>query len=140
MPVLAQAPELAQKEGLLVLPNVRVEAAAVPAAETGRGTLADAGMRAYRDEETGRLRHASSEDLIIEAAQTPRSNNPAGARVMFMPDGRRSALLDESFLSNSVVHRLPDGRLVTQCLPGDSQADGWLEKAVSTATETGHEE
>jgi len=138
-PSLTQPPELIHKSGLLVLPNVRVEAAAVPVTTTGRGTRGDAGVRAYRDEQTGRLRNANQEELTIEAAQTPRANDPAGATVMFLPDGRVRALLDESFLSNAVVHRTADGRLVMECLPGDSQANGWLQQAVSTATETDHE-
>ena len=139
VPALAQPPELVHKDGLLLLPNVRVEAATVPVTTTGRGTRADAGVRAYRDEQTGRLRNASPEELIIEAAESPRANDPAGATVIIMPDGRVRALLDESFLSNAVVHRLPDGRLVMQCLPGDSQASGWLRQAVSTVTEADHD-
>jgi hypothetical protein len=139
IPALAQPPELAQKDGLLVLPNVRIETSAVPVATTGRATAGDAGMRAYRDADTGRLRHAAPEELLIEAAEASRANNPLGAQVMYMPDGRIRALLDESFLSNSVVHRRADGRLVMQCLPGDSQADGWLQQAVSTETEVDNE-
>jgi hypothetical protein len=137
-PALAEPPKLVLKNGLLVLPNVRVEAAAVPV-KTGRGTRADAGQRAYRDEQTGRLRNATQEELNIEAAQTPRANNPAGASVILQSDGRVSALLDDSFLSNAVVHKTADGRLVMQCLPGDSQASGWLQQAVSTATEADHD-
>jgi hypothetical protein len=139
VPALAQPPELVHKDGLLVLPNVRVEAAAVPVTTTGRGTRADAGVRAYRDQQTGQLRNATPEELIIEAAQAPHANDPAAATVIFLPDGRVRALLDESFLSNAVVHRTADGRLVMQCLPGDSQASGWLQQAVSTATEADHD-
>jgi hypothetical protein len=56
---VAQSQELIHKDGLLLLPNVRVETAAVPVSTINRGARADAGLRAYRDEQTGRLRQPS---------------------------------------------------------------------------------
>jgi hypothetical protein len=124
----------------LLLPNVRVETAAVPVSTINRGARADAGLRAYRDEQTGRVRHPSSEDIIIEAAEATRANDPAGATITVLPNGRVRAILDDSFMSNSAVQRLDNGRLVMRCVAGDSQANAWLRQVVSTTTEAHHDE
>ena len=138
-PAFAQSPQLVHKDGLLLLPNVRVEQAAVPVTTTGRGSRADAGLRAYRDTQTGRVRGASTEELIIEALQAPPANDPAGAIVTVLPNGSKRAQLDESFMANMIVQKRDDGQLVMDCLPGNSEARTWLPHAVSTAKETHHE-
>jgi len=126
----AQAPVLVHKDGLLLFPNVRIEAAPAAVA-TKPGSRGESGLKAYRDAQTGGLRQVSAEELLQEAMQQPQSNNPAGAVVTRMPDGRLSAQLDDSFLASAVVQKLEDGRLVMQCVPGESQASAWLKKAVS---------
>src|SRR5262249_37154715 len=68
-----QSPQLVHKDGLLVFPNVRLEQSAVPVESSANGP-GSAGMRAYRDERTGKLRNATQEELTIEALQTPPSN------------------------------------------------------------------
>lgn len=133
----AHSQDLKQKDGLMTFPNVRLETAAVPVA-TGSGTRADAGLRAYRDEHTGQLRHPSLEEIVIEAAEAPRANDPAGAVVTRLPNGSLRAALDDSFLSNFVVQRLDDGSLAMRCVVGDSKSTAWLRQATSTTGDVHH--
>jgi hypothetical protein len=124
---LAGPPELRSEGGLLVLPNVRVEQSAQPV--EGRGTGREAGMKAYKDQETGKLRKATQEELQIEAQTAPRSNNPAGAKVTVAPNGRKSGLLDDSFMSYSVVRKGEHGKLETMCVTGETEAHKALQGA-----------
>jgi hypothetical protein len=55
----------------------------------GRGTGRDVGMKAYKDQETGKLRKATQEELQIEAQAAPPSNQAAGARVTTAANGRK---------------------------------------------------
>jgi len=131
----AAPPQLPSEGGLLVLPNVRVENASQPIA--GQGTRGQAGMKAYKDQETGKLRKATPEELQEEAQSTPRANDPAGASVVVTPGGRKSATLDESFMSYAVVRKGTDGKLDTMCVTGESQAQQALKGAL-TPKEHGH--
>lgn len=132
---LAGPPELRSEGGQLVLPNVRVEQSAQPV--DGRGTARDVGMKAYRDPDTGKLRKATQEELQIEAQAAPRSNNAAGARVTVAPNGRKSALLDDSFMSYSVVRKGDQGKLDMLCVTGEGEAHKAL-KGAPVAKEGRH--
>jgi hypothetical protein len=126
---LAAPPELPSRGGLLVLPNVNVEMATQPV-DGKAGSSRELGMRAYKDRETGALRKQSPEDMIEEAAAEPRTNNPAGARVTVSSTGRKSAVLDESFMSYAVVRKAEDGSIDMQCVTGESQAQAALKGEV----------
>jgi hypothetical protein len=132
---LAGPPELRSEGGQLVLPNVRVEQSAQPV--DGRGTGRDVGMKAYKDAETGKLRKATQEELQIEAQAAPPSNNAAGARVTTAPNGRKSALLDESFMSYAVVRKGEQGKLDMLCVTGEGEAQRAL-KGAPVAKEDRH--
>lgn len=116
----AAPPQLPAQDGLLVLPGVRVETAPRPVvSQPMRGA---AGVRAYKDRETGQLRKATPEEQQEEALAPAAANDATGARVSVMAGGRKSAQLDESFMSYSVVRRTADGRLEAQCVTGESAA------------------
>jgi hypothetical protein len=132
---LAAPPALRSEGGLLVLPNVRVENASLPV--DGRVPRAAAGMRAYKDHETGQLRKASPEEQQEEAQAAPASNDASGARVTMSADGRKSASLDESFMSYAVVRKGADGRLEQICVTGETAAEHALH-AKPTGKEAGH--
>ncbi len=134
----AQSPQLVHKDGLLVFPNVRVENSAVPIESKNSNVLGTAGMRAYRDEQTGKLRNASPEELVIEALQTPPANDASDATVFNTAYGKRAALGD-SFLSNAVVQRDSEGRLRMYCVPGDAKDAAFLDKALATGKEVRHD-
>lgn len=126
---LAAPPELTSQGGLLVLPNVRVEMATQPV-DAKVGSSRELGMRAYKDRETGALRKQTPEEMIQEAAAEPRTNNAAGARVTVSSTGRKSAVLDESFMSYAVVRKADDGSIDMQCVTGESQAQAALKGKV----------
>jgi hypothetical protein len=132
---LAGPPELRSEGGLLVLPNVRIEQSAQPV--DGHGTGREAAQKAYKDPATGKLRKPTQEELQIEAQTAPRSNNAAGARVTTSPSGRKSALLDESFMSYSVVRKDEHGKLDTLCVTGENAAHKALNE-VPVAKEARH--
>jgi hypothetical protein len=132
---LAAPPELRSEGGLLVLPNVRVEQSAQPV--DGRASGRDVGMKAYKDAETGKLRKATQEELQIEAQATLPANNAAAAQVTVAPDGRKSALLDESFMSYAVVRKGDQGKLDMVCVTGEGEAQRAL-KGAPVAKESRH--
>jgi hypothetical protein len=132
---LAAPPELRSEGGLLVLPNVRVEKSGQPV--DGRAVSREAGMKAYKDRETGQLRKATNEELLDEALSTPPANNAAGATVTVSAGGRKSAILDESFMSYAVVRKGTDGKLDSVCVTGEAQADRAL-KGAPVAKEDRH--
>lgn len=133
----AAPPQLPSEGGLLMLPNVRVENATRPV--EGQGTRASAGVRAYKDRETGQLRKATPEEQQAEAEAPAPANDPAGARVSVMANGRKSAALDETFMSYSVVRRNADGSLDTRCVTGETAAQHAMHaRTPATAKEHGH--
>jgi len=135
----AQSPQLVHKDGLLVFPNVRIEQSAVPVdANRVANAPGTAGMRAYRDQQTGKLRNATPEELVIEALETPSANDANDATVVVTANGKR-ALLGDSFMSNAIVQRDADGRLRTYCVPGDATNAVFLDKMLSTAKEARHD-
>lgn len=125
----AAAPELRSEGGLLVLPNVKVEMAQQPV--DGKPMLGrQNAMKAYKEQDTGKLRKITPEEQQDEAQSTPLDNNAAAATVTTAAGGRKSALLDESFMSYAVVRRGEDGKLDTQCVTGEAQAKTALKGKV----------
>jgi hypothetical protein len=129
--------QLVHKDGLLVFPNVRVEQSAVPVDSTGANAPGSAGLRAYRDQ-NGKLRNATSNELAIEALQTPPSNKASDATVSFTANGMR-AVLGDSFMSNAVVQRDADGRRRMYCVPGDANEAAFLDQALLTGKDVRHD-
>lgn len=120
---LAAPPVLESKGGLLVLPNVRVERSSQPVDGTASAMgIGSAGVRAYKDHETGQLRKATPEELVEEAKVAAPANNAAATRVTSYANGRKSGLLDESFMSYSVVRRGEGGKFDTECVTGETAA------------------
>ena len=118
---LAAPPVLESKNGLLVLPNVKLETAAKPVDGQQAPVRGGAAAKAYKDHETGQLRKATPEEQQAEAA-APASNDASGARVVQRDGARKSAILDDSFLSHSVVRRGADGALEMDCVTGETAA------------------
>lgn len=133
----AAPPVLESKGGLLVLPNVRVETAAQPVDAQAAAARGGASVRAYKDHETGQLRKATPEEQQQEAQSQGPSNDAAGARIVARGGARKSAALDDSFLSHSVVRRGPDGRLEVDCVSGETAAQHALH-AKPVAKEARH--
>jgi hypothetical protein len=121
---LAAPPQLASEGGLLVLPNVKVEKSAVPVDTAADKRVGASGMKAYRDADTGQLRRPTADDLAAELAAAAAAPAPAApsVRITTSANGRRSAQLDESFLSFMVVKRDANGKLDEQCVTGEQQA------------------
>lgn len=133
---IAAAPELPSVGGLLVLPNVKIELAQQPV--DGKPMLGrENGQKAYREHDTGKLRKITPEEQQEEANSIPLDNNAAAARVTISASGRKSALLDESFMSYAVVRKGDDGKLDTQCVTGEAQANKAL-KGKAIAKEQRH--
>lgn len=130
----AAPPQLASEGGLLVLPNVKVEKSAVPIDAAAGKTAGTNGMKAYRDSETGQLRRPTADDLAAELAAAAAAPAPAApsVRITTGANGRRSAQLDETFLSYVVVKRDADGKLAEQCVAGEQQALKALNGNVDT--------
>ncbi|HKW85349.1 MAG TPA: hypothetical protein VJN68_16495 [Burkholderiaceae bacterium] len=126
----AAPPQLPSEGGLLVLPNVKVENAAKPIDGMASKTAATSGMKAYRDAETGKLRRPTADDLLAEAAATPAPAAAPSARITTGANGRRSAQLDESFMSYAVVSRNASGKLDLQCVTGEEQVRKALAGAI----------
>ncbi len=120
----AQAEEKAAS-GVLVLPNVRIQAATPELRKRVAGGSADQG-RAYKDQDTGQLRMPTPEELV-QASLVP---EPASApvEVRTLPDGTRVAALGAEAMAHSVVHRRADGTLQEECVTGSTAAA----KAMST--------
>jgi len=133
----AASPQLPSEGGLLVLPNVKVENAAVPVDGKASNAAATSGMKAYRDAETGKLRRPTADDLLAEAAAAPARVAAPSVRITTSANGRRSAQLDESFMSYAVVNRDASGKLDMQCVTGEEQAQKALAGAI-TRKEQGH--
>lgn len=129
---MAAPPQLKSEGGLLVLPNTKVEMAAAPVDGAAGKPVGSAGMRAYRDGETGKLRRPTADDLAAERAEAAAAPTPAepNVRIATHANGRRSAELDDSFLSYALVKRDAKGKLVEQCVTGDEQARKALNGSV----------
>lgn len=133
-----------EKNGLMVFKNVRVVNAAQPAPAAASAT--QGGFRAYIDPATGQLRQPTSEDIVNENAQTqkaPMAGRAVAPRQFTPASGGIGAVLDESTMQYSVVHKNKDGSISQTCVTGAKQADELVSpKAISPAAgqkmESGH--
>ena len=93
-----------------------------------------AGLRAFVDPETGALREATAEDLAKAALEHPiELRKDADIQVIQHANGMKSAVLDESFMSTSVVKVGADGRLITDCVTSRDEYDAFFADTASSA-------
>jgi hypothetical protein len=120
------APMLPNKDGLLILPNVRVvnapQLATAPVAQSSQ-----AGMKAYIDPTTGQLRQPTEEDLVAESQAAQRAQTLTQQRFQqgtefVTRSGAIGMRLDDSFMSYSGVQKTESGALVEFCVVGPEQA------------------
>lgn len=127
----------ASQTGLLSLPNVTIQSAS-PEQLRAKGTAAatSAGLRAFKDKDTGRIRPATPEELEAIAAETPAVAEPP---VTFYRNssGAMVVELGESAMSYSVVRKDADGRVDLQCVTGPEAAAKAM-SAKATAKEHNH--
>ena len=95
--------------------------AAKPPAETPAETAGQAGMKAYIDPATGKLREPTAEDAAAAAAAAAKSRQAQAARpepvVVQHASGMVSAELGEEYMEDVVVRKNADGTLAFQCVP-----------------------
>jgi hypothetical protein len=125
----ASAAEPAQT-GLLKLPNVRIENASPAqvnaAAKASKGN-AQAGVRAFKDKDSGNLRDQTPEEMVedgITSAQQSMAKAAAApaAAITSSTTGRAVVLVDESFMSNTVAVKDASGKLTMECVTGKDAA------------------
>ena len=118
----AQAEEKAAptvRDGVLVLPNVRIQAATPEMVKRVTRGSADQG-RAYKDQDTGQLRMPTPEELVQASLEPEPASAPVEVRTL--PDGTRVAALGAEAMAHSVVHRKADGTLQEDCVTGSTAA------------------
>lgn len=129
---IAAPPALPHEGGLLTLSNVRIESASTrQLADVARAApAAQAGVRGYKDKQSGRLREQTPEEMISEAAESAAAFAPSfGAKSMFTPAGGGIAIeLDDTFMTNAVASRDASGRLRMQCATGEAPTQDRLLK------------
>lgn len=109
--------------------HVVISKADTPAVESP--LTASAGMRAFKDKETGRLRNPTAqemEELAAEESAAPTAA-PAAITVRTLTNGMKVATLDESFLTYSVATKSASGRVTTDCVENSHQADAAIHAA-----------
>lgn len=124
----ADAGNASGNNGAMTFANVNVVSAAIPAATAP--TAGSAGMRAQKDKDTGELRAPTAAEVAeldarAKSAPAPQINVRAAAT------GGLVAKLDDSFLSYEVAHKDASGKLVKQCVTGESAADHAMHNPVT---------
>jgi hypothetical protein len=138
----ASAETVAHPEaGVLRLPNVRIEVASpsqIAAASRAGTNPSQAGLRAYKDPETGELRDQTPEEMM-EAGGTAKAGAARAAKSAFAsPQGGIIIPLDDSFMSNSVVSKDAAGKIHMQCVTGDDAAHAALDGKAGKAQRHDH--
>ena len=115
----------ASQPGLLVFPNVKIQAASPEQVRASdKASAASAGIRAFKDKDTGRLRPATPEELEAIAAETPAAAQQPDTQGTFVQLSSGAIMMDlgESAMSYSVVRKGADGRVDMQCVTGAEAA------------------
>jgi hypothetical protein len=109
-------------------PHVMISQAAAPAVESP--AAAAAGMRAFKDKETGKLRHPSAQEMAEmaadDAAAAPAAA-PAAMSVRTLSNGMITATLDESFMSYSVATKSSTGHVHADCAADAHEANAAIQ-------------
>jgi hypothetical protein len=96
---------------------------------------AQEGMVVARDPQTGQLRAPTSAEMQALAAQRRALATPAQPTVVARPDATRQVRLGEKSQVYTIATRRADGKLVNQCVQGESAARAAVEKSAVTAEE-----
>jgi hypothetical protein len=160
LPALAEPP--ASNNGLMTFPNVRVESAPAPvkaAKATKKATTAaaaahQAGVKAYIDPETGKLREPNAGDaeqaslnhLAPLFSGTPATVGTASTAstitepvIIYGPGNTQSVVMGEDAMVFQVVHRGADGKLTQECVTGESHAKHALHSPKAPRVQTHHQ-
>jgi hypothetical protein len=120
-------------KGAMTFANVNVVNA--PVATGATGAAGTAGMLAAKDEDTGELRAPTASEVAELNAQGKSSKNAAvtsQVTVRKTANGTQATSLGGAFMSYEVVHKDANGKLVEQCVTGESAADRALHANVAT--------
>lgn len=90
-------------------------------------TAGQAGVKAYIDPATGKLREPTAEDAAAAAAGRQALRAAPAPLVVQHPSGMMSAELGEEYMNDVVVQKSADGKLVYKCVPRSQR-----EKALAT--------
>lgn len=106
----------------------------LPAASAGAGDK----LIVVRDAETGKLRHATGEEIAALEAQKSSLRRSARAAAVtpvarVHPSGARGVRLTDDMLSHSVMVRGADGKLVEFCFANKEEAEAALRSGVFPA-------
>jgi hypothetical protein len=83
---------------------------------------ARAGVRAFIDPATGKIRPATPEERRKIAAAAPRDRSGRTYEIQIRPDGTRIVELDDAFLMSVVATANPDGTTSYRCRTGPAPA------------------
>lgn len=96
---------------------------------------AASGLVAVTDPATGALIEATAADLAAMAAADPLPvRDDAALNVSIQTDGTRSAVLDDSYLSTTVVRVGPDGKLIFGCVGSQQEYEAFFAEKAAPAT------
>ena len=114
----------AATEGLLSMSNVTIVTAAVPQPQQAAAqSIASAGMRAFKDKDTGRLRNPTVNEMSeLDTSQATPARAGREVVTRALPSGMHVAEIDASFDAYSVVRKSPDGHLHADCADGEHAA------------------
>ena len=108
--------------GAMTFANVNVVNAPVVTGATD--VAGSAGMRAQKDKDTGELRAPTASEVAELDASPKAKMTPPVAQITLrtLPSGIHQAILTEEFMSYEVVRKDANGKLVEQCVTGESSA------------------
>jgi len=116
----AVAGDVPSANGLLQLPNVRIETATPKQqAQAARmGSSVQSGMRAYVNPVTGELRDQTPEEMMESGAASAKAASFSSPKSYTLASGATVMPLDESFMSNAIASKDAAGKVRFQCLDG----------------------
>jgi len=90
-------------------------------------------MRAQKDKDTGRLRAPTGEEVIAMETEAGVAAPAADEAVAItrLPSGTIAARLTAEYMSYSVVRKTADGKLVSDCVAGETAAQHALHANVA---------
>jgi hypothetical protein len=130
---LGSGPALADESGTCTKKKAAKPAATAAVTPEGAKaapaeTAPQAGMKAYIDPATGKLREPTAEDAAAAAATGRQALRAAPAPLVVQhPSGVMSAQLGDEYMNDVVVRKNADGTLVYTCVPRSQR-----EKALAT--------
>ena len=95
-------------------PSTDRECPAIDSPAASRAVV-PAGIRAFIDPVTGKLRPATPEERRKLASTVSRDRSGRAYEILIRPDGTRIVQLDETFMMNVVARKNPDGTISYHC-------------------------